>query len=310
MKVLLLGGTGFIGLHLFERLMRTDGLYVSTYSRHTPKVEARGLAFQHTIGDLLDTDRLFNAIKDVDVLIHLISSTVPSIADRNPKYDIETNLAATVSLFELIPHTTVKRVIYLSSGGTVYGNPQNLPVDEAHPLNPIGSYGIVKVAIEHYLRHYAEKYKFDYTILRVSNPYGPRQRVDGLQGVIATFLKKIVQGERIEIWGDGKSVRDYIYIDDLIDCLQLLIFHKEVNGVYNLGSGEGHSVIDIIDVIRCVTGLTPDISFTPSLTCAVDSTFLDISRIKHVLQWSPSTSLEDGVAKFYDWIKGTYPTLK
>ena len=143
----------------------------------------------------------------------------------------------------------------------------------------------------------------DYAIARVSNPYGPRQRVDGLQGVIATFLHKTIHGEPIEIWGDGKSIRDYIYIDDLTDCLQRLICQKNVTGVYNVGSGEGHNIIKIVDTIRRVTGLNPDISFRKTLAGTVGSTFLDISRIRDALGWTPQTSLEVGIEKFYDWLK-------
>lgn len=303
MKILLLGGTGFIGLHLLEKLSDASDLSVKVYSRHPLKHNLLGREVEYIIGDLLDTDRLFEAIKNTDVLVHLASSTVPATAERNPKYDIKMNLAASVGLFELIPRTSVKRIIFLSSGGTVYGNPQYLPVDESHPLNPIGSYGIVKVAIEYYLKNYANKYNFDYTILRVSNPYGPRQRVDGLQGVIATFLHRVAQGRKIQIWGSGETLRDYIYVEDLAVCLQKLIHLDELSGTFNIGSGTGHSLTDIIEVIRQATGITPEISFTPALSGSVDSTYLNINKIQREAQWSPNTSLYEGVKKYYDWYK-------
>lgn len=278
MKVTLLGGTGFIGSNLIRRLNTIEWIQARSYSRHLPSSDQGVLPSQCIIGDFLDKDRLLQAIIESDVVVHMISSTVPAIAERNPKYDIETNLCPSIDLFELIPHSSVKKVIFLSSGGTVYGNPQSLPVSETHPLNPIGPYGIVKVSVEHFLQYYARKYGFEYTIARISNPYGTGQRIDGLQGVISAFLYKAIRDEPLQIWGGGNTVRDNIYVDDLTECLVKMICCREISGVYNVGSGEGRSIIEIINSIQRVTGLNPLVTYTPSVTGTVASTFLDISR--------------------------------
>jgi UDP-glucose 4-epimerase len=171
-------------------------------------------------GNFVDGSGLDAALAGADVVYHLISTTVPGTSNVDPMGDVQSNLVGTIRLIQEMKKHQVKRIVYLSSGGTVYGDPSRLPVSEDHPLDPLCSYGIVKVAVEKYLNMHSVLEGLNATVLRVSNPYGGiARRTNDLQGVIPIFLRKMVAGKNIEIWGDGSTVRDYIYIDDLVDAM-------------------------------------------------------------------------------------------
>ena len=186
MNILIIGGNGFIGSHLLEVLSlnhkvvifdRSPNRFVSEY----PNVE-------YVYGDFHDSSLLKTCLENIDIVYHLLSTTVPLTANLDPIVDVESNVVGTIKLLEMVSKSNVKRFIYTSSGGTVYGNPEFLPIDERHPCNPIGSYGIVKNTIEHYVKMFASKKNFSYLIVRPSNPYGPRQNYNGNQGLISKLL--------------------------------------------------------------------------------------------------------------------------
>ena len=175
MKVLVLGGSGFIGSALVGGLLN-QGHQVRVFDRNIEAVRQQFPDINDVVhADFVDVMSLTEAMSGVDMIFHLISTSVPSTSNKNPVHDIESNLVNTVKLLELMRNADVKRIVYLSSGGTVYGTPKSLPITENHPTNPTCSYGIVKLAIEKYLLMYAELYQLDATILRPSNPYGPGQ---------------------------------------------------------------------------------------------------------------------------------------
>lgn len=301
MNVTILGGSGFIGSNLCERMLENPITNLTLLSRHIPNSYRETSRYRLIKGDILDSESLSLSLKNSDVVVHLISSTVPATAESNPIYDIQTNLVASVNLFSLLPEYGVKRIIYVSSGGTVYGNPTYLPVDELHPLYPVGSYGIVKVAIESYLRCYSAKHSYSYAIVRPSNPYGPRQRTDGLQGVIATFIDRIQAGQELQVWGDGTAVRDYIYISDLTSFIEKLIFAEGATGCYNVGLGTGYSLNEIIRIAERVIGKKALVRHLPAKSGAVDSVYLDISKANTVANWRPTVSIEEGISMLYGW---------
>lgn len=203
-KVLVLGGQGFLGRHLSEQLLR-EGATVRIFDRPgiggTPNRDD-SKRVEVVQGDFVEGHGLSQALHGIDLVYHLVSTTVPSGSNANPIEDVNSNLIGTLRLLDMMRCSGVKRIVYASSGGTVYGNPQSLPVPEAHPLQPISSYGIVKVAIENYLRLHSELNGLTANILRISNPYGMHQNRLGAQGVIATFIRKLMNNESIEIWGD------------------------------------------------------------------------------------------------------------
>ncbi len=170
-------------------------------------------------GDFNNEVDIKNSLKNIDIVFHLVSSTLPANSNENPVYDVETNLISSLKLFEECIQHKIKKVVFISSGGTVYGVPDKTPIIESHPLNPICSYGIIKKAIEDYLFMFNKIYGLSYNVFRLSNPYGERQNPYVAQGVIPVFLSKIIQNQKIEIWGDGEVTRDYIYIKDAVELL-------------------------------------------------------------------------------------------
>lgn len=257
MNILIIGGTGFIGSHLVDALVSLKhNIYV--FGRHKSKYENANAKYIY--GDFNDITSLNQILKNIDIVYHLLSSTVPTTANLNPKFDIESNLVNTVNFLEKLEFLNIKKIIYISSGGTVYGNSKFQPIKENHPLNPSGSYGIVKVAIENYIKYFSCKFKIPFLIIRPSNPYGPRQNYKGKQGVISSFLYNSINKKDLNIWGDGSNIRDYIYISDLVNFIITSSFSKKT-GVFNVGFGNGFSVIDIINEVKQATQSNPFINF-------------------------------------------------
>jgi UDP-glucose 4-epimerase len=173
-----------------------------------------------------------------------------------------------------------------------------LPVPESHPLGPLCSYGVVKVAIENYLHMHDELYGLTANVLRVSNPYGAYQHHIGVQGIIPTFFRKIADGRPIEVWGDGSVVRDYIHVSDVVSAL-LSAGARDLSGTFNIGSGVGHSVNEILDIVRRQMGRVVEVRYLPQRKFDVERIYLDISRARAELRWQPLLSLEAGCALYW-----------
>ena len=304
MKYLVLGGNGFIGSHLVKALVK-DGSSVRVFDRNTSESEDSSENIEYINGDFTDTFSIAEALTDIDVVYHLISTTVPSTSNLDMVKDIETNLVSTLGLLSTMVGKGVKKIVFLSSGGTVYGNPKVNPIPETHPLNPICSYGIVKVAIEKYLFLFNQLHGLEYNILRASNPYGANQQRYGVQGVISTFLLKALKKDPITIWGDGSIERDYIYINDLID-VSVKAGKKMFNDVFNVGSGELTSINDIIITIEEVTNHKYELNKLPARKFDVKSISLDCSHAKTHFSWSPMYKLKDGILNNWIWLSDKY----
>jgi UDP-glucose 4-epimerase len=305
-RCLILGGAGFIGSHLTDALL-ARGFAVRVFDRpNVSKDNLRGTLDRITIteGDFNNINDLIPALQEIDVVVHLICTTLPGSSNENPSYDVETNLIGTVKLLEQCVARGVKKVVFISSGGTVYGIPSFLPITEEHPTNPICSYGITKLAVEKYLSLFCHLYDLDYAVLRVSNPFGERQRIDGLQGAVTVFLGRTYFDQAISIWGDGSVARDYIHISDVMSAFATVIETKTKSKIYNIGSGTPHSLNEILTMIRKVTGKDPDITYTPGRKLDVPVNYLDITRARRELGWQPRLSLEEGMRRTWDWVKG------
>lgn len=300
MNILIIGGNGFIGSHLTELLK--DHHRVTVYDRSPNRFAEECSGVEYIYGDFNDLPQLKKVIENKQIVYHLLSTTVPVTANRDPVFDVQSNLIGTINLLELIAASDVQRLIYTSSGGTVYGNPQYLPIDEKHPCNPISSYGIVKNTIERYIEMYAMKRNFSYLIVRPSNPYGPRQNYEGDQGLIAKLLYKGITREEFTIWGDGSAVRDYIYIDDLVEFLKIAGLSRE-SGIFNIGSGKGKSINEIIDLLSGIMEEMPDIIYAEKNGFFVEKVVLDITSLKDTFNWSPRISMEEGLARHNQWMK-------
>jgi len=298
MKALVLGGCGFIGSHVVDALI-AGGHEVVVFDRTPMRNDVHWPGVRHFLGALDQFEVLSAAIAGVDVIFHLVSTTVPSTSNLDPVADVEGNLIGTLRLLDLMRETGCKRIVYFSSGGTVYGEPTVEQVDESQPLDPISSYGVVKVAVEKYLGMYQRLHGIDATILRASNPYGPRQGKAGVQGLIGTSFQRILTGQPIDIWGDGSSIRDYIYVEDLAK-LAVLAATNGSSGVFNAGSGQGHSVNDIVGLVARTTGTTPEIRLHPGRGFDVRRIVLSIEKAKSRYGWFPEVPIDNGLVR--TWI--------
>ena len=301
MNVLVTGGTGFIGSHVCDALQKR-GHFIRVFSRKPEQYRAPLPGVEYYLGDMADTFYLSEAMNGMDAVIHLVSSTVPGTSNLDPVADINFNLASTVRMLELMRQAGPKRIVFLSSGGTVYGEPTRLPVTEDEALKPLCSYGVTKIAIEHYLGMYAFLYGFEPVVLRASNPFGPRQGRLGIQGLVAAFLNRIVAGKPLTIWGDGEVIRDYFYVSDLADLCALAVESK-ATGIFNAGSGEGTSINRMIELISLATQQTPEVHYEPQRKFDVRETYLDISRAQTAFGWTPVVNLKDGLAQHWEWLR-------
>jgi Nucleoside-diphosphate-sugar epimerases len=301
MKALVLGGGGFLGSHLVDELLNRDH-DVRVLDRATEQYRTTPNEVDYRLGDFADPAVVAEALQDIDTVYHLASATVPSTSNLDPAADITANLVPGVRLLEQLVRLDVRRIVFLSSGGTVYGNPKQVPVAVEHPVSPLCSYGVVKLATEHYLHMFQELYGLSPTILRASNPYGPRQGHLGVQGAIATFLDRLFKGEPIRIWGDGRVVRDYLYVTDLAR-LCVLAGESANEGTYNAGSGIGYSLNAVLEAVEEVTGKHAEVRFGASRSLDVDRIVLDISVTESVFGWRPDVDLRDGIALHWAWVR-------
>ena len=299
MKVLVLGGCGFIGSHLVDALLGA-GHIVRGYDREPERYRPPFKKVDYRFGDFSDTPRLAEALEGVDIVYHLISTTVPSTSNLDPVADVNGNLVNTLKLLQLMHQKSIHKIVYLSSGGTVYGIPDVVPMTENHPLRPICSYGVVKAAIENYLQMYSHLWGLQYVVLRASNPYGERQGHVGVQGVIATFMRKILAEEPIEIWGDGSIVRDFIYVGDLA-ALGVLAGETDASVVLNAGSGVGQSINQIVSLLSEVSGKQIQPVYKSGRGYDVPQVVLDIALATQTLGWKPSVGLAAGFELTWEW---------
>ena len=301
MNLLVIGGSGFIGSHVVDRLL-THGHSVRVFDRQPERFRAPLTGVDYRFGEFADRMALVEALSGVDAVYHLLSTTVPGTADLDPATDVRDNLVGTINLLDSMQRLGVFRILFLSSGGTVYGIPDTIPIPETHALRPINSYGIVKATIEHYLEMYRRTRGLSPIIVRPSNPFGPRQAHSGVQGVISTFLRRILAGQPIEIWGDGSVVRDYLEVGDLAElCVRAGTSDRE--GAYNAGSGHGLSVNEVVEAVRNVTGADVKVIYKPARPVDVPRSVLNCSRAKSDFGWECKTGFDSGLRSTWDWLK-------
>lgn len=303
-NVLILGGCGFVGSHLAERFLQ-QGVGVTIFDRPNikrPENLAGNASIRWFEGEFVNHEELAEAIVPGQTLLHLVSTTLPKSSNDNPVYDVESNVIGTLRLLELMRHKGAGRIVFVSSGGTVYGIPKFTPIPEGAETDPLCSYGIAKLAIEKYLHLYRTLHGIDYVALRLANPYGERQRVSAAQGVVAVFLDRIKHGKPIEIWGDGEVVRDYIYISDAVDAISMCALNDEISGVFNIGAGKGYSLNQLIECMKKVTGKDVQVNYLPGRPFDVPVSILDINKAADAFGWEPGTSLENGLNRTWEWL--------
>ncbi len=281
--VLLLGGTGFIGQALVTRL-RQRGTEVEVVSRK-------------------EVPRLHELLPLCSTVIHLASATTPGTSSAQPALE-QVNLNLTRHLLQCLQGRPDIHLIYFSSGGTVYGDPAQLPVGEDVPLAPLSPYGVAKVAQENSCRA-LRAHGHAVTILRPANAYGPGQTIKSGFGLVRTLLEHVRLGTALEIWGSGGNVRDYIYIDDLVDATLRLVDMPQECGTYNLGSGVGHNVNQVKRLVEQVTGLPIKTIHRPARATDVRAVVLDSTKLCERLVWRPSVELMQGVERTWSTSHGS-----
>jgi UDP-glucose 4-epimerase len=300
-----LGGGGFLGSHLSEALL-AQGYAVRIFDR--PNLR-RFKSFQSDSGlewfegDFINREHVAQAVCGCDIIYHLVSTTLPRSSNENTAYDVETNVVGTLHLLEIARKNNIRKVIFISSGGTVYGIPQEVPISESHPTEPICSYGIGKLAIEKYLNLYHLLHGMNYCVLRLANPFGERQRIAAEQGAVTVFLDKALRNEEITIWGDGSVVRDYFYVGDAVSAMTKALAYEGFGGVFNIGSGAGRSLNQILDAIEALLGTSIRRTYLPARAFDVPASVLDISRAAELLDWRPETTFSEGLSRTARWLQ-------
>jgi UDP-glucose 4-epimerase len=301
--VLVVGGLGFIGSNVVGKLC-ADGhrVRVLDLRRHASLPLLEEVEFFE--GDFSNKAVARQSLVGVSAVIHLATVTTPQSGTSDPVHDVTHNLVGTLELLAACREAGLRRFIFASSGGTVYGPPKTTPISEEHPERPVNSYGVVKLAIEKYLEMYSHLGQLDPVILRPSNPYGPGQYPWGSQGIVAVALGAIRDRRPFQLWGDGSVVRDYLFIEDLARAfVAALDVPPGQRNVFNIGSGRGRSVRDILDACQEVSGSKLIVERLPGRPIDAAANILDCSLARQTLGWEPTVRFDDGLIPTWHWIK-------
>ena len=296
---LVLGGGGFVGTNLCRRLVASG---------------ARGRAFGHSRafadelagvewhqGEFEDAAALTSAIASCDVVFHLVQATTPHSANFDMVGDLRHSVIPTLALLDICREADVKRVVFISSGGTVYGAAKEIPTPETAATDPITAYAIGKLTIEKFLGLYEHLHGLSFRVLRVANPFGPFQLPAKNQGLIAMLLSRAINGQSTQIWGDGSVVRDYVFVDDVADALQAAAVDTSAERIFNIGSGQGRSVRDVIAAVEAELGAPVPIEWRPGRPIDVPVSILSNERARDVLGWAPKTTFAEGLRQTVEW---------
>jgi len=247
------------------------------------------------VGDFLNHADVARALVGQELVFHFVSTTTPMSAENDPTLDVRTNVASSIDLFGLCVEAGVRKVYFASTGGAIYGDQAGAPLTELALAQPVSPYAIGKLTIERYLHYFERKYGLQSVALRISNPYGPRQGANKVQGVIPIFLRRVHQGLPLIIFGDGSMVRDYLYVTDAARMVADTVGLDAAHSLYNVGSGVGTSIAQLVETIREVTGRSPELEYAPVPQTFVDHAVLDVSRFEQEFGVGDPVSLRAGI---------------
>lgn len=306
-KCLVLGGDGFLGSHLVDDLV-DRGYDVRVFDRfHQGRIKnlshLKG-KIEFYKGDFLKKRDLSRALRGVDSVFHFVSLSTPASTANDPQREIKLNLEGTLQLLDLCVKHGVKKVIFPSSGGAVYGDTLDEVASETTQARPMSPYAVTKLAIEEHLHFYRRQHGLEFVIYRIANPYGERQDPNGTQGAIPIFMKHMMKNETIELYGN--TVRDYIYIKDVTGFIAENFAEEHQNSTYNVGSGRGVALFELVLMLSKTTQAVPRIKRLDKRPFDVQKIVLDISRVSEEFGFYPMTSLEVGLEKTAAYIKTKY----
>ncbi len=312
MNVLVLGAGGFIGTNLVKKLANIkevnniklidfDSKYFESIRKFNLKnVEYVSMTYNQIMNDFDDL------CKNQDIVFHLISTTIPSTTNQHISEEINTNTIFTTKLCEALAKNSVHKLVYISSGGTVYGDKGDRALDENTKPDPINAYGLQKLISEEVISLYNHLFGFDYNIVRLSNPYGPYQRPNGRLGALTTFTYKAMNDETIHVYGDGSVVRDYIYIEDAITAILNISFSNTKYHIYNIGSGLGISLNQLIKIIEKSINKETSVRYEHERNVDLPVNYLDISRYESEFGKCCVTNIEEGIKLTNDFLDNFY----
>ncbi len=305
-RILVTGGSGYIGSHLVDALSLTKQHNITSFDLYPRPYAPTPEDITFIQGNLNNAALIRRTIIDrgIEIVYHTAWMSIHETSIKDPVIDIERNLIPMTRLLEACREGKVKRVVFLSSGGTVYGVPNNLPVREDHPTHPISAYGITKLAAEKYLQMYAHLYGLEYVIFRPSVPYGPRQNPRRRQGAVSVFVYRALRNMPITIWGAGKILRDYFYISDLTNALVMATENSTIsNTIINLAGAKAYSLNELTDVIQETLGVSIDVQYQSGRKFDVPQLWLNIDAATENLGWQPKVTLPEGIRKTAAWIQ-------
>jgi UDP-glucose 4-epimerase len=305
MRILVLGGSGFLGSHIVDKFL-AEKHDVCVYDLYPERFRRSPKGIKFYTGDFGNVGALDELISTgFDAVIHCVSTTTPKSSNESPEFDIQSNVIGTLYLLDICVKHNVGKLVFMSSGGTVYGDIGDLNlVNESHAVKPMCSYGVSKLTIERYLDVYKHQRGLDYVALRLSNPFGERQSPLRALGALTVFLHRTLKGQNVEVWGDGRVTRDYIYVGDVANAVYLATV-SPTSGVYNVGSGKGLSLREILDRISHVVGIEPTVTWMAPRSFDVPRIVLDATRLKNATDWNCITSLEEGIEITSGWLRAT-----
>ena len=301
MKILVTGGAGFIGSLLVDKLVEENNVVVIDNLSSGKKENINKNANFYEL-DILNHDKLNEIFykEKPEIVFHLAAQTMLRKSIEDPLYDAKTNILGTISVLESCRKNNVAKIIYTSTGGARVGDPEYLPVDEKHPLNPCSPYGISKHSAEHYVWMYDKLYGLDHLIFCFGNVYGPRDSPN-TKRLVPLFIDMIKREETPKIFGDGEQTRDFIYVLDLVDFMANSIKIKPEHRLFHLANGKQISVNEVFEIIKEVSGFNREAEYIAKVKGEVRDIVLDISLAKSELGWNPKTEIRNGIKKTWEW---------
>jgi len=300
-NVAIIGSNGFIGGHLANLLLQKSFINLHLFGRSNKSIFNKNVIYNQI--DLLNNQQNSVYFKDIDIVYYLASETIPANSWANPLVDIEKNLTPFLIFAECLSKLSIKKIVYLSSAGTVYGTTHK-KVDENYNKNPFSPYGITKLAIENFLLYYKTKHNINYDIFRISNVYGEGQDTSKGLGLINTLLEKIISDQKIQIFGDGNNLRNYIYVKDVAELLGLsLITDINSSEIYNLSSNDALTINQIVDLLKNTVTETFDIEYVNKRESDNTAIDLDNTKLINALPNFKFTPIIQGIAETYNFIK-------